>query len=188
MSTDLDFSKGRIRAYDDQPVYAQGRTKVVGIKFPGLESFEIKVFHDGVGNEQDKADAIAAFIRDAGPKIARLEMDIMTARSERNSAQRSLEHLTTGRVTFTHGPFDLRPDPQNDGLDIWRGAVWLLDPEKGFNGFGISYQSLAQLWRDMPDLRPVGTGSDAVGPFIRLASQPIKAPDEKAPHASPRSR
>jgi hypothetical protein len=35
------------------------------------------------------------------------------------------------------------------------GAVWLQDPKKRDSGFGVMFETLADLWRAYPDLRPV---------------------------------
>lgn len=52
--------------------------------------------------------------------------------------------------------------------DDWAGPVWLLDPVKGFAGFGFQFPSLADLWRAHPYLRPAATGHDSAGPWMRV--------------------
>lgn len=47
-------------------------------------------------------------------------------------------------------------------IEITDGAVWMLDPVKRGNGFGFRFDSLDELWRAHPNLRPVSWTDEGI--------------------------
>jgi hypothetical protein len=54
------------------------------------------------------------------------------------------------------------------------GQAWLQDPEKRDVGFGLRFESLGELWRAHPELRPVAWGADERGPYLTLEPFPFE--------------
>lgn len=82
---------------------------------------------------------------------------LRVARAQRDAALASIDAATCGRRRF-NGPVLCAPHLIGD----WSGVVWLLDPAKGFGGFGIQYPSLADLRRAHPELWICGTKADGI--------------------------
>lgn len=47
-------------------------------------------------------------------------------------------------------------------IEVKDGSVWMLDPVKRSGGFGLRFDSLDELWRAHPNLRPVAWGEDGI--------------------------
>ena len=156
----LDLSGGELTRFT---AGGAGRC-ATGVTFPRARA-EVLV-SPGVDGQED-ADALAITIRDVGALQERADR----LRTELVDARARLEHLTGERRRFM-GPACVRPHRTPGD---WTGPVWLLDPRKNWDGFGFMFGSLALLWTEMPDLRPTGAGVDDLGPWISLASQPVRA-------------
>lgn len=116
--------------------------------------------HDSETDERalQHANAIAAGFA----KIAELESLLSEVRAQRDKArglaadlERSLEYAFTGRRQL-FGRVVCRPHTAGD----WSGAVWLLDPEKLWSGFGLHFPSLAKLRVEHPELWICGVTAD----------------------------
>jgi hypothetical protein len=64
---------------------------------------------------------------------------------------------------------------------ITANGVWMLDWEKDSRGFGLWYETIADLWREWPELRPIACGQDDDSPWMEVVHQPIDAASEKQP-------
>lgn len=102
--------------------------------------------------------------------VADLAQDVVTHREradraearEKGTQERIAKLLDRAHHGWAAGPAEVRPDRD------WDGPVWLLDPDKLWNGLGFRFESLAELWRIHPYLRPVAAGSDVHGPWMRV--------------------
>lgn len=124
---------------------------------------------------QNAADRIAEIIRDTVEAASAVEAEnsllregIQRERSARVAAQSRLEHML-GHRRRLHGAVVVRPD---DGA-VFDGPVWLLGKGRDWGSLGIRYESLAELWRECPDYRPVAWGVDDLGPWLEIAQLPM---------------
>ena len=126
---------------------------------------------DSVKAANAAADAVAAVTHPETLELGRLQRQAKNlldsakaAHGARAEAQERLSRVLTGRAPF-FGRLLVRT-----GAD---GVAWLLDPDKQERGFGLRFESLTELWRAHPELRPVSWGDDgliveglAMGPTI----------------------
>jgi hypothetical protein len=115
--------------------------------------------------EQSVAREVARLLTEALPRLAAYARVTAKAKAAQADAEARLAFVLGKRARLM-GPAVVRPA---DGQS-WAGDVWLLDKEKGWAGLGYRYDSLEALWADMPDLRPVGAGADAGGPWMEVRS------------------
>lgn len=92
----------------------------------------------------------------AAGKHAFLERD--AERAARVAADKRLQATLTGRTSQVFGRALVRVERD--------GSVWLQDPAKQDRGLGFRFESLADLWRTHPELRPVEWGVDDQGPYM----------------------
>jgi hypothetical protein len=181
VSTDaLSLGAAEVSHYAPRPEPDGPRT--VSVHFAGLEHVEVQV-RPTTEAQQAAADELARRIAEdmgrldairveAAAQVEHARATTAAARQRRDDAERSLSLMTSPRQRF-FGAVEVRPATR----DAWSGEVWLVDPAKGFGGFGLRFGSIAALWQAMPDLRPVAAGQDKSGPWIRVESQPFKAGD-----------
>lgn len=120
-------------------------------------------FHKSYG-ARDVADQFVSNVRDVLPDAARA-VYLAEARDadSRDRADRALGALQTERARvrkLLHGGrfFGRVLVVLSDD-----GAVWVQDPEKRDAGMGFRFESLADLWRTWPDIRPVSwQGGDMI--------------------------
>lgn len=113
----------------------------------------VVVDHYDLAFAQTVADAIAEILPDATRAIAiartaQADAEARTRRAGalRQDAQERLHAVLHGRRRL-FGEVLVRVTKD--------GAAWLLDPVKQEAGFGLRYPSLADVWREHPELRPV---------------------------------
>lgn len=145
---------------------------------PGVEVQVRPTTDDHQGIADELARTIASDLGQVSEIRAECRKVTFAATLRRKSAERSVDLMTAPGQRFL-GPAYVRPDSKS----AWQGRVWLVDPEKGFSGLGFMFDSLPDLWRAMPDLRPMAAGQDETGPWIEVASLQIKA--SVADHAVP---
>lgn len=147
----------------------------VEVRFFGLDGVgvEVRVHPHGPAVSQELVDALAALVAVAVPEAQHYIADrdeahecARRAHSRQLAAEERVAYLTGAKVR-TMGRARVRTDPHHAGM------VWLLDPGKGWDGFGYSFPSLDDLWRQMPDLRPVAWGEDEDGPWMDVESRPV---------------
>lgn len=108
---------------------------------------------------------VADYISDAGRTAAALRSAILDrdiARRTQKDAATRLDRVLHGR-TPAFGEILVRVDQRT-------GAAWLLDPVRKDAGFGLYFPSLADLWREHPELRPIRWGADADGPVLIVSA------------------
>lgn len=100
------------------------------------------------------ADALIAGVQAASMEIASLRDRAERAEAARHAANAAasldrerVAEVLTGQTRRLFGRALVVLDAD--------GGCWLQDPGKGDHGMGLHYASLAELWRDMPSLRPV---------------------------------
>jgi hypothetical protein len=114
------------------------------------------------GSVEAGAEAYDAIIRALEPsehKFANLtdsrEQAQESAKKWENAWRRADERL---RIAMNGGRFFGRVL-----CVVTDNGVWLQDPEKRDKGFGLRFASLAHVWREFPDLRPVSwDGGDLI--------------------------
>jgi hypothetical protein len=113
---------------------------------------------------QADAEKTASFIGHQTEEIARLEQKIIElrdaltkARTSRKTAESALDAALSGKRRF-FGRVMMKPAMPGD----WTGEVWLLDPEKQERGWGMRFQSTADVRREYPELWPVGKTHDGI--------------------------
>lgn len=124
---------------------------------------------------QSAADRIAEIIRDTVEAVSEVEAQCerlreanQRERRARIAAQSRLEHLL-GQRRRLHGAIVVRPQREAD----FTGPVWLLGKGRDWGSTGFCYESLAELWRECPDYRPVAWGTDELGPWLEVAQFPM---------------
>jgi hypothetical protein len=131
---------------------------------------QFRVYIDPVSEEfRAERDAFVTALTSVW-NVADLAQDVITHREradraearERGTQERIASLLDASHHGWAAGPAEVRPDTD------WSGPVWLLDPEKLWNGLGFRFESLAELWRVHPYLRPVAAGTDDKGPWMRV--------------------
>lgn len=147
--------------------------RAVSLTWPSLPHIEVQV-RPTLAEQQPQAEELAAMIANDLGQVAEVRAECRrtttAAVMRRKDAERSVDLMTAPGQRF-FGPVLVRP---LSGAD-WSGRVCLVDPVKGFGGFGFEFPSLVDLWRSMPDLRPQAAGQDETGPWIEVASLQIKA-------------
>jgi len=162
----MNLTDGRVIHYSGGESGRQNR----GVSFPHLNGVDVLV-RPTTGSQED-ADELARKIRDLLPEIARLRETLRRVKVERDSARDRLA-IVLGTKRRMSGPAVIRPADRTS----WTGPVWLLDPEKGWGGFGFRFETLSEIWGEMPDLRPTDSGQDEDGPWIRVESHTLRAKD-----------
>lgn len=170
-ATTLDLRNAEVSHYG--PNASGGRP--VRVEWPGIKArVEVQVRPLGAEDQAD-ADELANMIAMDVGEVSRVRTEcraqVTAAVLRRKDAERSVDLMTAPGQRF-FGAVLVRPLRGND----WTGAVCLVDPVKGFGGFGFEFPSLVDLWRSMPDLRPESAGQDETGPWIKVVSLQIKAP------------
>ena len=136
------------------------------VEWPGGSLAMYSTFVEGRGAASAVLDHIAVAIPACGADLAdirsHLEQAEKVADDAKRAARRYRERLravlgeTRGIGAF--GDILVREIPG--------AGAWLLDPEKREAGFGLRFDSLDDVWRSHPHLRPVRWGADADGPFL----------------------
>ena len=99
------------------------------------------------------ADAIAAILPDATLSIASA-LAAQAEAEQRSRQSHAVCQAAQGRLdAVLHGRRRLFGEALVRVADD--GVAWLLDPVKQEAGIGLRYPSLADLWREHPELRPV---------------------------------
>lgn len=147
---------------DDVVVYGRnsGGGHHVGTVVDGLR---VLVSSDSEGTDE-RAVRLAEAIRDAGHEREVAARDLRACNehrrrlsAERDGARHALQAAIAGRRRF-NGPVLLVPAMAGD----WSGAVWLQDPEKRDRGFGLRFESLAEVREAHPELWVVGMNEHGV--------------------------
>lgn len=167
MSARPRFYGSKVGRWDAQPGTG---LRTAFIDFPAV-SVRIKVepaISEGCDYAQVQAevDSTAEAIATALHSVSALNdaADSATERARKASERADLyaKRLAAvfGKRRGLNGPAMVRPEKD------FTGPVWLLDPKKQFNGFGIRFTGLTDLWIEWPDLRPINSGSDEQGPWM----------------------
>jgi hypothetical protein len=128
--------------------------------------------------QQELADQLAEDIADNAAALAAVRRELArekaTTEHLRDSFDRlrrrwqaavdSIEALTSNKRRRHYGRTRVR---------ITERGVWMLDWEKDSRGFGLWYETIADLWREWPELRPVACGQDDDSPWMEVVHQPI---------------
>ena len=182
MSTTEALSLGAAEVSHYAPRPEPDGPRTVSVHFSGLQHVEVQV-RSTTEAQQAAADELARRIAEDMVRIDAIHAETRAqveharattaaARQRRDDAERPLALMTGPRQRF-FGAVEVRPASG----DAWIGEVWLVDPAKGWGGFGLRFPSLSALWQAMPDLRPVAAGQTKDGPWIRVESQPFKPGD-----------
>jgi hypothetical protein len=99
------------------------------------------------------ADAIAEILPDATAAIAHARKVQADAEDRARRSHSARLDADLRLDTVLHGRRRLFGEALVRVADD--GVAWLLDPVKQERGFGMRYPSLADLWREHPELRPV---------------------------------
>lgn len=133
---------------------------------------------EGHARQQALAERIAVDIADSSGALADVRRELADSRAataalqdrfdrltlQWRSAVNNIEALTSSKRRRLNGRTRVR---------ITERGVWLLDWEKDSRGFGLWYETIADLWREWPELRPIACGQDDDSPWMEVVSQPI---------------
>lgn len=103
---------------------------------------------------QAAAEFSATLIADQHEEVNRLRAALdesrnalIRAKANATQAENALDAALKGTRRF-FGPVLLKPEMPGD----WKGAVWLLDPDKQEKGWGLRFDSLADVRREYSEL------------------------------------
>lgn len=109
---------------------------------------------------------LAEELRNANDSAQRADERAALAKLRADRAEQRTEAVLGGRHGLLgSGTAEVRPHDRA----TWTGAVWLLDPVKRWAGFGFQFNTITDLWRAHPYLRPLAAGADDDGPWMLVA-------------------
>lgn len=131
----------------------------------GTVSFSGSISLGGNADWVSALNAIGRVMAEAISDASRLLAVTRTAFDVRTAAQDEARAANRRLARVLHGDRISGPAHVSVADD---GSVWLQDPEKRDRGFGFRFDSLADLWRAHPELRPVVWGADERGPYLTV--------------------
>jgi hypothetical protein len=152
----------------------------VDVGHPGIEVSVVPNYAPGGDQNQHQvlADRIAVDIADSSAVLTDVRRELAHSQAAMAELQERFDRLTT-RWRSAMDNIKALTSSKHRRLNgrtrvrITERGVWLLDWEKDSRGFGLWYETIADLWREWPELRPVACGQDEDSPWMEVVSQPI---------------